>query len=75
MSVTANKLEVNLRLLLDAGVDPDTGKAISRTKTFSNIRGEATDDGIFSAAQALSSLQTHSVKSVQKQDIYELSNQ
>lgn len=75
MAVTANKYGVSMKLILNTGVNPDTGKSISKTKTFSNISGEATDDGIFTAAQTLGGLQIHTVTSVQKQEIYELINE
>lgn len=75
MAVTANPYSKSLKLILNKGVNPETSKEIQKTKSFTNIKAEATDDGLMTAAQTIGNLQTNPVMVVRKQELYELTNE
>lgn len=75
MAVIANKTAVSVKLIFDHGVNPETGKAKTKVKSFANVRSSATEDGIYQASMALADLQIHPVVAVRKHEIYELVNE
>ena len=75
MAVTANPYGKSLKLILNRGVNPETNKEIQKTKSFTNIKVEATDDGLMTAAKTLGDLQSNPVMVVRKQELYELTNE
>jgi hypothetical protein len=56
-----------LKLVFQTGLD-DEGKPILRTKTFSNVRKEATADQLFLAATALSVLCNDPLNTLERTD-------
>lgn len=75
MAVSANPYGKSLKLILNRGVNPETNKEIQKTKSFTNIKTEATDDGLMTAAKTLGDLQSNPVMVVRKQELYELTNE
>lgn len=75
MAVTAKKSAASMKMVFDNGVDPNTGKTVTKIKSFPNISESATDEGLYQASQALSSLQIHPVVAIRKQETYELINE
>jgi hypothetical protein len=57
----------SLRLVFDYGMD-EKGKPVYKTKTFSNIRLEATPDQLSQAANALGSLSEKPLVRVERSD-------
>lgn len=72
MAVGSNKVSINMKLIVDKGVDPDTGKSVTQVRTFSNIREDATDENLFLVGKTLGSLQLNPVVAIRKQETYEL---
>lgn len=60
MAVIANSLDSRLQIQLHLGVDGD-GKDVTRTKTYSRIKGEASDQDLYDVANSLVGLQEHPV--------------
>lgn len=65
----ANILDSRLTFRLHAGVD-STGNPIIKTKSFSNINNTATDLQLQTTAQALLSLQVHTLEMVTRTNQY-----
>ena len=66
----ATKVPYNSRLSLifQTGVDPNSGAPILKTKSFSNVKHDATDDDIYAVATGLADLQKHPLYEVQRID-------
>ncbi|MEH7121565.1 DUF1659 domain-containing protein [Neobacillus vireti] len=60
-----------LRLVFDGGIDNE-GNQILKSKTFSNVKKEATVDQLFQAAQAISTLCNDSLNKVERTDSSEI---
>lgn len=60
-----------LRLVFQAGMDED-GKLILKSKTYSNIKKEATTDQLFQAAMAISGLSNDTLNNLQRDDSSEI---
>ncbi len=58
----------SLRLKLDCGVNKLTGKTVVKSKTFSNVRPNASVDDVYQVAVALGSLQQYDVLEIAKID-------
>lgn len=67
MAVTAINNPSGLKLKYDCGKD-DNGKAIRRTKTYSNLRHNALHDDIYTVATMIASLQDNILMDVSKVD-------
>lgn len=68
MSVIATKNLSSLRLRFDCGLDDTTGKSITKSRTYSNIKAESSGDDVYQVATALSSLQKHDLLEVVRID-------
>ena len=68
MSVILTKNPSSLRLRFDCGLDDTTGKSITKSRTYSNIKAESSSDDVYQVATALSSLQKHDLLEVAKID-------
>ncbi|MCM3225273.1 DUF1659 domain-containing protein [Terribacillus saccharophilus] len=69
MAVTATHNKTRLSIVLYDGVDPDTGKDKYKTKSFNNIRLDATPDELLQAfVDALVPLQQRNLYAVEKND-------
>ena len=68
MAVTTMNNPSSLRVKLDAGLNDSTGNTIVKSKTYSNIKPEATSQAIYDVATALEGLQEFSVLEVVKID-------
>ena len=66
MSVTEGKNPTSLRMKFDLGKDELTNKTKVKSKTYSNIKPEATSQAIYDVATALEGLQEFSVLEVVK---------
>ena len=68
MAVTVLNNPAGLRLKFDLGKDELTNKTKVKSKTYSNIKPEATSQAIYDVATALEGLQEFSVLEVTKID-------
>ncbi len=68
MAVVTMNNPSSLRVRLDAGTDAETGKAILKSKTYSNLKPTALEQDVYDVANALMGLQNHTVLEVLKQD-------
>ena len=68
MAVITMNNPSSLRVKLDAGRDDSTGNTIVKSKTYSNIKPEATSQAIYDVATALEGLQEFPVLEVTKID-------
>ena len=64
MAVTTMNNPSSLRVKLDAGLNDSTGNTIVKSKTYSNIKPEATSQAIYDVATALEGLQEFPVLEV-----------
>lgn len=60
-----------LRLVFETGVDGE-GNPILKSKTFSNVKKEATVDQLFQAAQAITALCNDTLNKVERNDSTEI---
>ena len=68
MTVIAAKNPSSLRVKLDAGLNDSTGKTIVKSRTYSNLKHDASNQDVYDVAQALMALQDYPVIEVLKQD-------
>lgn len=66
MSVIEGKNPTSLRMKFDLGLDELTNKTKVKSKTYSNIKPEATSQDIFDVASALEHLQEFTVLEIAK---------
>ena len=57
-----------LKLKFDCGQNPETGKTIVRSRTYSNINPEADADDVYEVGETLASLQKYRLIEVAKID-------
>lgn len=62
-----------LRLVLDNGTHPTSGKMVFKTKSFSNIKTDANADQLYAVAESLAGLQTLPLFEVERADHSEIS--
>lgn len=67
MAIVSTNNPTGLKLRFDCGKD-NNGKVVVKSKTYSKINPNATNDDIYAVAKAISSLQEHSLIEVQKID-------
>lgn len=74
MAVIATELESKVKLTFNAGNDED-GNAIIKSKTFSRVKSDATDDNIYAVANGIAGLQEYPVNTIRKFEEYDLIEQ
>ena len=57
-----------LKLRFDCGINDLTGKSIVKSRTFSNVRPNASTDSVYEVGVALGSLQKYDVLEIAKVD-------
>lgn len=66
-SVTETKNPSSLKMKFDCGLG-DNGRTIVKSRTYSNLKPEAAALDVYNVADAMVSLQQHSVLEIVKQD-------
>ena len=66
-SVTETKNSSSLKMKFDCGLG-DNGRTIVKSRTYSNLKPDATALDVYNVADAMVSLQQHSVLEIVKQD-------
>ncbi len=66
----ATKVPYNSRLSLifQTGTDPGTGAPILKTKSYTNVKSDASDDDVYSVANDLAGLQKYTLHEIQRTD-------
>ena len=67
MAVSETKNASSLKLKFDCGMNDD-GKTVIKSRTYSNIKADATSQDVFDVARALVDLQIHDNIEILKQD-------
>ena len=67
MSVSETKNASSLKLKFDCGMNDD-GKTVIKSRTYSNVKADATSQDVFDVAKALVDLQIHDNIEILKQD-------
>ncbi|GAB4073142.1 hypothetical protein GCM10028778_07430 [Barrientosiimonas marina] len=65
-------VDSRMRLVLDDGVDEETGKQHYKTKGFNNVKTGATADQLYTIATAVTPLQERSLLDVERTDSSEI---
>ena len=68
MAVTVANNPAGLRLKFDLGKDELTGKTNVKSRTFSNVKHNASNEDVYAVAEALESLQEYPVIEIAKID-------
>ncbi|MFD1363673.1 DUF1659 domain-containing protein [Lentibacillus salinarum] len=68
-------IDSRLRLILDDGVDEETGEQLYKTKGFNNVKTTATADELYAIANAVTSLQERPLLDVERTDSSEISGE
>jgi len=71
MAITATNNDSKIKLGLNAGTD-ENGKEIVKSKTFSKVKADATNEDVYAATTAISNLQTLPLMSVKRINEVEL---
>jgi hypothetical protein len=71
MAVTATSLGSDLLLIMDNGVGT-TGSALTKTRTYSDIKSAAVDQDVYDVAQILIGLQDQVNYSIERRNMVEL---
>ncbi|MDB8804794.1 DUF1659 domain-containing protein [Romboutsia sp. 1001216sp1] len=64
MAVTATKNPSGLKIRFDCGLDDVTGKTKIKSKTYSNVDPEATNDDVYAVGAVIASLQNNTLLEV-----------
>lgn len=70
--IIAEPISTQLRLVFYDGEDTMTGDPVYRSKSFNNIKIEATDEQLFIVAEAFEGLQTSSLYTIERRDHSEI---
>ena len=57
-----------LSLIFQTGVDPNSGAPILKTKSYTNVKHDATDQDVYDVATAIANLQKYLLHEVQRTD-------
>lgn len=71
MAIIANQADSKFKLVLDAGLD-ENNKAITKNKTFANVKTTSTDESIYTVATTLAGLQSYTLKNIKKYEEFDL---
>ncbi|MEF2293402.1 MULTISPECIES: DUF1659 domain-containing protein [Virgibacillus] len=64
----ATLTDSSLRLEFDNGIDGNTGKKLTKAKSFNNVKITATSEQLYTVAQAIVGLQQLSLLSIERKD-------
>lgn len=73
MAVEANIVSCKMQLKLNTGLD-ENGKEIIKTKTYSNVKSDAQDQGIYDVGSSLAALQDHALEEIHRVNDMVLNN-
>lgn len=67
-----NLLQSTLQLVFLTGVDLTTGRPIQKSKSFSNVKADATPEQLYEIAVAFEGLQQHELTEINRRDTSEI---
>ncbi|WP_404455607.1 DUF1659 domain-containing protein [Virgibacillus necropolis] len=70
---TSNMIDSTLRLVFNDGIDAISGKELYKSKSFNNVKTEATPDQLYAISISLEPLQQRTLYKVERNDSSELS--
>lgn len=70
--IIADQISTQLRLVFYDGEDMLTGNPIYRTKSFNNVKPEATAEQLFAVAEAFEGLQERPLYTIERRDNSEI---
>lgn len=70
--ILVDHISTQLRLVLYDGEDPMTGDPVYRSKSFNNVKSEATAEQLFAVAEAFESLQERPLHTIERRDNSEI---
>ncbi|NLZ54889.1 MAG: DUF1659 domain-containing protein [Thermoanaerobacteraceae bacterium] len=65
MAIVATPLNSSLRIIVETGVD-ENNKPIYRTRSYNNVKTDATDEDLMSVANQLADIQSHPVHAIRR---------
>ncbi|WP_174614861.1 DUF1659 domain-containing protein [Virgibacillus ihumii] len=68
----AQMVDSRLSLILDDGLDPESGEQVFKSKSFNNVKTAATADQLFTIANALAPLQQRPLVNIERKDNSEI---
>lgn len=68
----ANLTQSTLQLVLLTGADPDTGRPVYKTKSFTNVKTSASAEQLYAIAIAFEGLQQHPLSGINRRDNSEI---
>lgn len=68
MAVISIPYDTRLSLIFQSGTNSNTGAPIKTTKSYSNVKHDATDQDVYDVAQALVSLQKYPLIEIKRTD-------
>ncbi|MEW9677642.1 DUF1659 domain-containing protein [Lentibacillus sp. L22] len=71
---TLRKYASTLQLVLDDGMDEETGQPVYKLKSFNNVKTDATADQMYATANAFAGLQELSLFEIQCKDSSKIRN-
>lgn len=71
MAVISSEKESRLRLILQTGTDKE-GNPTYKTKSYSDVKTDATDENVYAVADVLSGLQQHTLFDVERVNTLDL---
>jgi hypothetical protein len=74
MPVTVTPLGSRLQLRLTVGLD-EGGNPIVRTRSYANIKPDASDEAVYLTGQDLAGFQEHSLESIRRVNEFELNEE
>lgn len=66
-------IQSRLQLYFEQGIDDETGKVITKSKSFNNVKTSATPEQLLDVANTLADLQQHPLYEVRRNDVVLLS--
>ncbi len=73
MAVTSTSLSSDLVLVMDNGLST-SGQALSKNRTYKNVKSAATNDDVYAVAGTLIGLQSKANQAIQRRNTVELRN-
>lgn len=68
-------LNSTLRLVFDTGVDPETGSMTTKTKSFNNVKRDATADELYTVARTFEELQAYPIYNIERRDTSDIAGE
>ena len=75
MAVTAIPVNSEMILVLDNGINPETGNQLLSTRRYTGVKNAAANEDIYSVAQSLVGLQQKDLEAIQRRTLVVLESE